>query len=126
MPEKMPPLVNYIPEHFEIELIIFEDFVHPKGHLDWALESHALMFYYLNAMRTYEIYEIGNPIVYEGNDDPRCNYQQLFVSIASLYGIDPNNMTSKWPMIDMQCKYMGFPLLPEAPKYRYSNIIKLL
>lgn len=125
MSDKMRPIVEQLPEGFSIELTIFEDFIHPKGHLDWAMESHALMFYYLNARRTYEIYEIGDPIVYEGKDDPRCNYHQSFESIASLYGVDPNKMNNHWPMIDAQCDLMGLPRLPEETKYRYSSIIQL-
>jgi len=124
--EKMPPLVQYVQNGFQIELTIFEDMIHPKGHLDWSMEAHALMFYYLNAMRAYELYEISNPIVYEGHDDPRCNYKQLFLSIASLYGVDPNKMNNYWPMIDMQCTTMGLPTLPQETKYRYSHIIQLI
>ena len=122
----MQPIVNYLQSDQQIELLVFEEFVHPKGQLSWEMEAHALMFYYLNARRAYEIYEIGNPIVYEGEDDPRCDYHQLFVSIASLYNVDPNKMNNYWPMIDAQCISMGFPILPKESKYRYSSVIQLL
>jgi len=125
MSDIMQPLVDSLPPGQQIELIIFEDFVHPKGVLDFALESHALMYYYLHARRAYEMYEIGDPIIYEGEDDPRCNYHQLFESTASLYGVNPNQMNARWPMIDHQCSLMGFPLLPKETKYRYSSVIVL-
>ena len=121
----MPPLVDVLPLGQQIELTVFEDFIHPNGHLDWTMEAHALMFYYLNARRNYEIYELGDPIVYEGQDDPRCNYRQLFESIASLYGVNPNDMNNRWAMIDLQCDLMTFPRLPEKTPYRYSAIIQL-
>ena len=121
----MPPIVSVLPPGQQIELTIFADFIHPAGNLDSSMEAHALMFYYLNARRTYEMYEIGNPIIYEGEDDPRSNYHQLFESIASLYGVDPNDMNNRWPMIDAQCDFMGLPRLPEDSHYRYSSIIRL-
>ena len=119
------PLVEFIPEGFQVEITIFEDFIHPRGALSHQIEAHALMFYYLNARRIYEMYELNDPIVYEGQDDPRQNYTELFESIAALYGVNPNRMQNFWPMIDDQCRLMGFPTLPENPKFRYASIIQL-
>ena len=126
MSDFMKPIVSQIPEGFQVEITMFQDWVIPNGELDWAVETHALMFYNLNAYRTYDMYEINDPLIYEGEDDPRCNYKQLFESIAALYGVDPNAMNRRWPMIDNQCLIMGFPLLPKETKYRYSSIIQLM
>ena len=122
----MKPIVEFLPKGQQIEVIMFEAFVKPRGALDWQVEAHALMFYYLNARRIYEMYEVEEVIIYEGDDDPRTNYIQLFESIASLYGVDANKMTTFWPMIDEQCFIMGFPLLPKDQKYRYTGRIVLL
>lgn len=126
MSDSMKPLISLISEGFQIQLTIFEDFVHPAGVLDYSMEAHGLMYYYLHAYYSYAKFEIGNPIIYEGEDDPRLNYEQLFLSVASLYGVNPTYMANRWAMIDEQCRLMGFPLMPQGFKYRSASVIQLL
>lgn len=95
---------------------IFQDYLPPNGMLDEYLETHALFYYYLLAMRQYQEKIESVPIVLEGNPDPQVDFKQLYLSVARMYEVDPEKMANAWHQIDMQCRILGYPPLPD--KYR--------
>ena len=100
------------------------EYITPNGFLDYENESHALFFYYINAQRIYETYIKNEPIVLEGDADPEYNLQELFISIAKLYNVHPENMANAWHQVDMQCRLLNLPLLPTETRYRFNNSVR--
>ena len=98
---------------------VFHDYVIPEGFLVDDLASHALWYYYLIARGTYETH-IMDPIVYEGDKDPEFNFKQVFTSVATAYGVEPEIMVKFWDRVDMQCKQLQLPTLPDEDKYRFN------
>lgn len=88
------------------------------GRLPHKPGAMALWFYYLQAQRNWENEK--DPIVYEGDRDPTYNYKQLYTSIATLYGVSPEEMNGYWPIIDEQALILGLPLLSQ--KLRFQGI----
>ena len=121
----MKKLVDLLPPGQQIELTIFGDYIKPLGVFTHELETHALFYYYLIARRAYEENIKDEPIVYEGHKDPEVNFQQIFISVASMYGIEPSAMSRRWELIDQQCLLAGLPLMPNEDKYRHNAIIRL-
>lgn len=107
------------------EPILFVGYIMPNGFLDRSRESHALWFYYLHARRTWEEFVQHDPIVYEGELDPGFNFRQLFESTARMYGVRPESMAKCWGMIDMQCRALQLPKLPDEERYRFDRAIVL-
>ncbi len=99
----------------------FLGYMQPKGYLDSSREAHALWNYYLCARNAYETH-IKNVIVFEGEKDPKVNFQQLFTSIAEMYGVQPEAMAKCWDMIDAQCLAIDLPKLPNKEYYRFNRI----
>ena len=62
-------------------------------------------------------------IVYEGHEDPKYNFRQLFSSVANLYGVEPEQMIKFWSNVDMQAVTMGFPKM--QPGYRFDSALKV-
>ena len=79
----------------EFDVMIFTDYMAPKGFLTEDTACHALFYYYLVARNAYEQFE-RDKLEYEGQvvDDP--NYDQLFSSIAVAYGVEPQVMSKFW------------------------------
>lgn len=120
---KQKSLMDYIPAGQEIELPYFEAYIPPLGYLPRDLEAHALFFYYLNARRTYEEHIKEIHLAYEGDKDSEFNFQQLFESIAFLFGVAKEKMANYWDVVDAQCGLLNLPKLPNEGKYRFNGII---
>ena len=110
----------------EFSVPMFHEYCAPNGFLDNYLETHALFYYYLCAMRTYEEWIKEHPVIYEGHADPEANFHEIFKRIAQMYGVDPHQMANAWPQIDMQCRALGMECLPNDPSFRFTNRIQLL
>lgn len=93
----------------------------PKGYLTEHPACHALFYYYLIARRAFEENE-EDPIVLEGDADPVNDYQQIFTSVATSYGVSPENMVKYWDNIDNQCRLLGLPLMGQSEKLRMNSI----
>ena len=119
-------LVDHLPDGQQINLTMFADYIKPLGVFTHDIHCHALFYYYLHARRTYEENVLNGPAnVYEGDLDSGFNFEQLFSSVASLYGVDQDAMAGWWPLIDEQCLLSGLPLMPEGWKYRFHSVILL-
>lgn len=104
----------------------FLAYMQPKGFLDDSREAHGLWNYYLCARNTYETH-ILHAIVFEGEKDPRTNFQQLFTSMAEMYGVQPEAMAKCWDMVDAQCFSIDLPKMPDEECYRFNriNVVRL-
>jgi len=98
---------------------VFNGYLVPDGFLLKDLACHALWYYYLIARGTYETHVL-NPIVYEGDKDDEFNFQQMFSSVATSYGVQPEVMIKFWNNIDLQCWALELPELPKEDKYRFN------
>jgi len=98
---------------------VFNGYLVPDGFLMNDLACHALWYYYLIARGTYETH-ILDPIVYEGDKDPEFNFRQMFTSVATSYGVQPEVMIKFWNNIDLQCWALQLPTLPDEDKYRFN------
>ena len=119
-------LQSELPQGTIIEVPIFEQYIIPHGLLTPNPIEHALFFYYLNARRTYEEYVIDTPVLYEEDSDPAFDFEQLFTSIAALYGVKPEEMIQAWNVIDRQCDVLNLPKMPYDYQYRFTNQGRIL
>ena len=104
------------------EYHVFNGYITPNGFLTNDLATHALFRYYLSARYWWEK-EQENLLAYEGEVDSSVNYQQMFSSIARLYGVEPEYMAKFWHNVDMQCRALHIPLLPDEDRYRFNKPI---
>ena len=95
----------------------------PYGRLLPEPECHALWYYYLLARKNYE--EEQDPIVLEGEDDPVYNYHQLFKSIATSYGVEPEKMVKFWKYVDAEAFANALPLLPKNEGLRFDSVVEI-
>jgi len=106
-------------EKIESEVILFLEYQIPHGALQPCAECHALFYYYLLAQRNYEMEK--DVIILDGQMDPHYHYHQLFKSIATMYGVQPENMQNFWGFVDKQCELINLPKLPDLEKYRFNR-----
>lgn len=99
----------------------FRAYEAPRGWLKHDQACHALWYYYILAYNNYREH-ILDPIVFEGDPDVVPNFQQLFTSIATMYGVQPEEMVKFWPNVDLQCVIMALPKLPMNDSYRFSKV----
>jgi hypothetical protein len=99
----------------------FDAYLAPHGYFVDDPACHALFRYYLAARQNFENEHKGGKLVYEGNLDPKYNYVQLFRSVAQWYGVTPERMTKFWSNIDMQCRLLQLPLMPDEERYRFNR-----
>lgn len=119
--KQMKESLNGLP----INVVLFPDFITPYGMLNSDRASHALFYYYICAMKTYETNIANDPLVYEGHADPTQNFHQLFTSIATMYNVSPDQMANYWDLVDAQCDLMEFPRIPDEERYRHNRAIKI-
>src|SRR5690606_18627548 len=107
----------------------FHEYEMPNGFLVRDKACHALFYYYLLGRKNYENEHqelgLGDQIVYEGELDPKYNYKQLFVTIANVYGVTPEQMIHHWPAVDLTCRAFNLPLMPEGDRYRFNKVPEL-
>lgn len=96
-------------------------YIEPFGFLNRENETHALWNYYTKARNAFETCDV-SPVVLEGEKDPETNFRQLFESVATMYGVEPNAMAKCWSRIDMQCLALGLPKLPDEERFRFNTI----
>lgn len=99
----------------------FHDYAPPNGFLPYDAENNGLFYYYLLARKAYEE-TIKDIFVFEGELDPTANFRQLFISVATAYGVPPEAMAKCWPAVDMQCDALQLPRLPDEGRYRFNRI----
>jgi len=112
-----------------LQMIYFEEYVPPNGFLPPFIACHALWYYYLLALTTYQNHDVANNpeevLVLEGAVDPVANYRQLIKSIAAMYNVAPEEMVKFWSAVDMQARALQMPLLPDLEKFRFNRPMEL-
>lgn len=102
-----------------VECPLFIEYQKPKGFLCPERACHGLFYYYLLARNTWE-QEQAN-LVLEDQPDFRGNYRQLFITVATLYGAQPEYMVNHWACVDMQCTALVLPKLRETDELRHNR-----
>ncbi len=92
----------------------------PRGWLTHDKACHALWYYYIIASNNYREH-IADPIVLEGDPDVLPDFSQLFTSIATMYGVQPEEMIKFWVQVDLQCLKMELTELPKHDKFRFDK-----
>ncbi len=89
----------------QFEPIRFNDKLPPRGFLIDDSGCHALYYYSIVARRVQEA-NSNDPnlqqIRYEGDLDETVNFKQLFLSVAKMYGVEPERMERFWKNVDAQ------------------------
>ncbi len=98
----------------------FVQYEQPEGWLIRDAACHALWYYYIVATNNL-IEHIEEPIVFEGDPDVVPDFRQLFTSIATAYGVQPEQMIPFWVNVDMQCDVLGLRKLPTQDQYRFNK-----
>ena len=86
-------------------------------------EASALFHYYVTARATYE--RVNTEIRYEHEHEDIVNYNQLFSSVARMYGVEPEKMVKHWAAVDFTCTLHSLPKLPDEEKYRMNRTIEV-
>ena len=100
----------------------YHGFLQPEGALTRDPACHALMCYALQVKVNLEAKN--ETIKYEESGDLDLgNYKQLWVSTATSYGVEPEEMVKYWPNIDAQLAALGSPTVPEIFKMRSVLVV---
>jgi hypothetical protein len=112
---------NAVPkDKIKFDVPLYTAYIAPYGFLDSNRESHALWNYYTMARAAYER-NIKDMIVLEGDKDPTVNFEQLFTSVARMYGVEPVAMGKCWDLVDAQCDAIELPRMPNEDRYRMTS-----
>lgn len=107
---------------------LFENLMKQTGKADAVLEHTvecmALFYYAQKAAEAYKNETTG--IQYEGNPDNTYDYRQLYLTVAYLYGANPETMLNYWPIVAKQCRIKGYSIPPDELKYRFILGTELL
>ena len=95
----------------------------PSGFLNSNKACHALWHYYLTGHLAHEREK--ENIVYEGDEDKKTNLHQLFLSVARIYDVKPEDMIKFWPNVDMQAMSMHMPKMPDTDATRFNKPIEI-
>ncbi len=99
---------------------LFLGYMQPNGYLDQHRESHGLFYYNLIARNAYEKH-ISDSLKVEGELEVSPNFRNIFKSVATLYGVQPEAMAKCWDMVDAQCRILKIPALPNEERYRFDR-----
>ncbi len=99
----------------------FEAYEIPRGWLQHDAACHALWYYYITASNNYREH-IQDPMVLEGDPDVIPDFSQLFTSIATMYGVQPEAMIKFWSNVDLQCDTLEIFKMPTHDKFRFNKI----
>jgi len=91
-------------------------YIQPQGFLTGDMACHALFYY--STVATFAWERVQTRLIMEGDKvPPPPNYHQLFLSIAKIYGVDPNAMENYWELVDRQCDKLGITRAPNAVRH---------
>jgi len=111
-----------------LEPPIFTKYITPHGVFPKGTEDnigiHGLWYYYISALEIFKFKIDGWQYEDEPNKEDTFNLQQLFTSIALLYGVNPEQMTRYWGLIDKQAEILDLPTLPDSFKFNTIPEIK--
>jgi len=111
-----------------LEPPIFTKYITPNGVFPIGTKDnigiHGLWYYYISALEIYKF--VIDDIQYEDepNKEDMFNLSQLFTSTAVLYGVNPEQMTRYWELIDEQAEILELPILPDSFKFNTVPEIK--
>lgn len=97
---------------FYLEPMIWRSYNSPEGFLHPHKACHALWYYAMCARSNYEKQQ--SDLIYEGDPDPIYDFRSLMMGIATLYGVQPEEMIRFWNNVDLQMVKMKIPLVPLA------------
>jgi hypothetical protein len=98
----------------------FDAYTHRYGgHLPKDVAAHALFYYHLLARKQYESNR--DNLVYEGEKDKVFNPRGLWMTIAGIYGVDPNEMGNYWEPVMLELMRQDLPALPKQYCYGIRN-----
>lgn len=106
-----------------IAATFFDDYTAPSGFLNKHPACHALFYYHALARQNYENI-VEDPLFLEGHLDPEANFSQLFASVAIMYNVEPETMIQFWPDVNMQCRALQMPMIPDEYRYRHNKVIE--
>lgn len=123
-PDKLSEAAKQLMQNrtFRFDYPIFEQYNTPNGFLAPATACHALFWYALIARRAYEENVQGWAHQYEGNLSNTTNFRDMYLSVAFLYGVTPEEMQRYWPAVDMQFVALNLPQLPKEDRYRHDSV----
>lgn len=90
----------------------------PEGWLHDNAACHALWYY--ATLTKKNMAERFSTIQYEDEEREagfHRDQRQLFTSVATLYGVSPEQMTKFWTNVDMQMRMMGGEPLPAGVRF---------
>lgn len=110
----------------QFEPIRFQGRMIPQGYLASDDACQALYYYSILARRMQERTS-NDPnfaaILYEGELDENVNFRELFISIAKMYGVQPERMEKFWLNIDMQLVSEGCPKLEGRARFQWKPVV---
>lgn len=80
-----------------VNVILFTDFVKPKGPLEDNYAAHACMMYALKAFKQY--YMRTQKLQLETDHDHPIQYENLFKTTARMYNVGPDYVAQHWPAV---------------------------
>lgn len=101
---------------------LFVDYVIPNGFLTQDIACHALFYYNQVAMNALN--RVKHGVELEGETTLTPDFQQLFSSIARIYGLRGEHLIPFWPAVDMQCVALNLPALPKEGRYRFDDVAR--
>ena len=104
------------------EPIIYVDLVPPRGFLTRDPACNALMYYAMLVAK--ELEQLNDPIKIEGKSRIKPNFRQLFLSIATMYGVHPQQMVAFWRNVDMtfDLAFGDKPIKRVPEEYRFGRV----
>lgn len=100
----------------QLEYMIFEDQIEPKGYLTRDKRAHACWYYFVLATKNRA--DVGKgpesqTIVVPSHDEGSVlwmdkRYAQIARSVAMLYGLNsPDDFTGYWPLVEKEARRLG-------------------
>jgi hypothetical protein len=100
----------------------FDDLlVRNGGLLPPDIPAHALWHYYCVALKAYR--DEKENVVYEGEPDKTFNAQQVFMAIANVHGVSPDNMLPYWGDVERQALLLGGEADALPPSHKFNRRI---
>ncbi len=92
-----------------------------KGRLSDDIHEHALWHYFLVASNAYRQQEMN--LVEESDPSIHFNAEACFLAIARQHGVQPEEMSKRWPVVEKQRIALGLTSNAELPeRYKFRGV----
>ncbi len=108
--------VHYKPPYF-IERTTMNGGCLPFG----DMAAMGIWYYFLLAAHLYATRMSKGAILYEHDKHGEADFKKLFMTIAELYSVNPQEMARRWELVEKECNRIGWDLnemLPNKSEYR--------